>query len=704
MKKNFYKILLIMVISVFSGTALSQANSVELRSGNSVLISSHSSIQEAYNAITAPVSQAYQIWITSGYTGANEIIPVTFIAKDGASASNTITIKPAPGVTSVSVTGTISNNAILVLDGADYLVIDGSAQGDTSKNLLIENTITSGTSSNTINLINGATNNVIKNCIVKNNAQNTAGPRGILFGTAANNPEGNSNNSILNCIIDGSRSALASSGTAANPNQNLLIKGNIIHNFSFTGIWLLSAAPSCVIEDNLIYQVNGYASTGVSGINVGSIPGQSLTIRNNKIIGLTSSSASGITTRGITFTGSAGATYEIYNNFISLTQSMTGTATMYYGIYFTGSTRYTMNIYYNTINIAGTHAGGTSGTPVSAAIYKASTNDTTAINIKNNIAVNTRTGSVTGAYHTGIAMATAAGMLDIDYNVTYAAGSSDSYHAYWAGPFNDLAAYKAAASPQEQHTIFKNTNFVSGTDLHLAGNSIGDADLAGIPVQGITTDIDGNMRDASSPYRGADEAGIPVPVELASFSASVNGTTVDLTWVTVTELNNAGFEVQRSTDKIRWISTGFIKGHGTVSEPVIYRYQDAGLAAGKYYYRLKQTDLTGSFEYHNLSAEVNIGIPSEFSLFQNYPNPFNPATRISFALPAESVVTLEVFDILGSKVLAMGGTQLTAGYHSFDVNIAGSSLSSGTYIYRLTASDYTGKSLFTKTMKMSLLK
>lgn len=704
MKKNFYKILLVMVISVFTGTALSQANSVELRSGSSVLISSHSSIQEAYNAITAPISQAYQIWITSGYTGASEIIPITFTAKDGAGSSNTITLRPAPGVTLASVTGTISNNAILVLDGADYIIIDGSASGDTSKNLIIENLITTGSTSNTINLINGATNNVIKNCTVKNNTQGVAGPRGILFGTAANNPEGNSNNSILNCIIDGSRSSIASSGTAANPNQNLLIKDNIIYNFSFTGIWLLSAAPSCIIENNLIYQTNGYASTGVSGINVGSVPGQNLTIRNNKIIGINSTSASGITVRGMTFTGSSGATYEIYNNFISLTQSMTGAATMYYGIYFAGSSRYNMNIYYNTINIAGTHTGGTAGAPVSAGIYKASTNDTTAINIKNNIMINTRTGGTAGAYHTGLGLATAAGTLDIDYNVSYATGSSDSYHAYWAAPYNDLAAYKTAASPQEQHTIFKNTEFVSPTDLHLTGSSIGDAELAGIPVQGITTDIDGNLRDASSPYRGADEAGSPVPVELASFSASVNGSTVELTWITATELNNSGFEVQRSRDKNNWSAAGFVKGNGTVSEPVIYRYQDAGLEAGKYYYRLKQIDLTGSFEYHNLSAEVNVGVPSEFTVYQNYPNPFNPATKIAFALPVDARVTLEIFDILGSRVMTSGGEELTAGYHSFDVNIAGSSFSSGTYIYRLTAADNSGKSLFTKTMKMSLLK
>lgn len=704
MKKNFYKILLVMIIAVFTGNALSQANSVELRSGSSVLISSHSSVQEAYNAITTPLTQAYQIWITSGYTGASEIIPITFTAKDGAGSSNTITLRPAPGVSLASITGSISNNAIIVLDGADYVIIDGSASGDTSKNLFIENIITTGTSSNTINLINGATNNVIKNCIVKNNTQTVSGPRGILFGTAANNPEGNSNNSILNCIIDGSRSSIASSGTAANPNQNILIKGNVITNFGFTGIWVLSAATSVVIEDNLIYQTNGYSSTGVSGINVGSIPGQSLTIRNNKIIGINSTSASGITIRGITFTGSAGATYEIYNNFISLTQSMSGAATMYYGIYFAGSSRYTMNIFFNSINIAGTHTGGTAGAPVSAAIYKVSTNDTTAINIKNNIMLNTRTGGTAGAYHTGLGMATAAGMLDIDYNVSYAAGSSDSYHAYWGAPFNDIALYKTAAAPQEQNTIFKNTNFVSATDLHLTGASIGDPDLAGIPVQGITTDIDGNMRDASSPYRGADEAGTPVPVELASFSASVNGTAVDLTWITATEINNSGFEVQRSADKNSWSSLAFVKGHGTTSEPVIYRYQDAGLEAGKYYYRLKQVDLTGSFEYHSLSSEVNIGVPSEFTVSQNYPNPFNPATKIAFALPVSANVTLEIFDILGSRVMTLGGSELTAGYHSFDVKIAGSSFSSGTYIYRLTAADNSGKSLFTKTMKMSLLK
>ncbi len=704
MKKVIYIIISFLTLSVFSSKIFSQVNSVELRDGSSTLISSHNSIQAAYNAITTPLTQAYQIWITSAYNGSTETFPIDLGSKEGASASNTIKIKPAPGVGLVTVATSISNNPVINLDGADYVIIDGSASGDTSKNLLIENTITTGTSSNTINMINGATNNIIRNCIVKNNSQNTTGPRGILFGTAANNPEGNSNNSVLNCIIDGSRSAIASSGTAANPNQNILIKGNVITNFSFTGIWLLSAAPSVVIEDNLIYQVNGYASTGVSGINVGSITGQNLVIRNNKILNLISSSGSGVTLRGITFTGSAGATYEIYNNFIALNQTFRGAASMYYGIYFAGSSKYSMNIYYNTFNLSGTHYGGTAGTPVSAAIYKASTNDTTVINIKNNVMVNTRTGGTPGAYHTGLSMATATGILDIDYNVSYASGSSDSYHAYWAAPYNDIALYKAAAAPQEQNSIFKNTNFVSETDLHLAGASIGDPDLAGTPISGINTDIDGNQRNPNNPYRGADEAGTPVPVEIASFSAVVNGSIVELTWVTATELNNSGFEVQRSTDKNNWTALGFVKGKGTVTEPVVYRYQDAGLAAGKYYYRLKQTDFSGAFEYHNLGSDVNIGVPSDFSVSQNYPNPFNPSTKIAFALPVDANVTLEVFDILGSKIMSLNQQGLSAGYHSFDINTAGQGLSSGTYIYRLTADDPAGKSLYVKVMKMSLLK
>jgi hypothetical protein len=81
-------------------------------------------------------------------------------------------------------------------------------------------------------------------------------------------------------------------------------------------------------------------------------------------------------------------------------------------------------------------------------------------------------------------------------------------------------------------------------------------------------------------------------------------------------------------------------------------------------------------------------IPSEFSLAQNYPNPFNPATTISFELPAESRVRLEVYNTLGQVVATLiGGEMRTAGGHTVEFDAAG--LPSGVYFYRIHAGSFT---------------
>jgi hypothetical protein len=94
---------------------------------------------------------------------------------------------------------------------------------------------------------------------------------------------------------------------------------------------------------------------------------------------------------------------------------------------------------------------------------------------------------------------------------------------------------------------------------------------------------------------------------------------------------------------------------------------------------------------------VNFIIPREYLLFQNYPNPFNPGTTIQFDLPEDGLVTLEVYDILGQRVVQLINTEMPLGRHEAYFN--GNIFASGVYIYVLNISDK-----FFKAKKMILLK
>ncbi len=188
-----------------------------------------------------------------------------------------------------------------------------------------------------------------------------------------------------------------------------------------------------------------------------------------------------------------------------------------------------------------------------------------------------------------------------------------------------------------------------------------------------------------------------VPVELTSFTANVSGANVVLNWVTATEINNRGFEVEKSSDNKSFEKAGFVEGNGTTTDVNNYSFTDS-YNGGKVYYRIKQVDYDGSFEYSN-TVEVS-SVPTEFVLNQNYPNPFNPTTNISFNIPVNADVTLNVFNSIGENVAAIFNGNLEAGSHQF--TFSASNLSSGIYFYTLNA--ISANSNYSKTGKMILLK
>ncbi len=190
-----------------------------------------------------------------------------------------------------------------------------------------------------------------------------------------------------------------------------------------------------------------------------------------------------------------------------------------------------------------------------------------------------------------------------------------------------------------------------------------------------------------------------LPVELASFTASFKENHVVLNWLTKTEVNNNGFEVERKTDNSKtanWKNIGFVEGNGNSNTQKTYKFEDKTISNGTYKYRLKQIDNDGQFKYSNTAEVLINAIPKAFALSQNFPNPFNPSTKINYQISKSEFVSLRVYDILGNEVSTLVNEKKSPG--NYEANFNAASLTSGVYFYQIKAGS------FVQTKKMTLIK
>ncbi|MBL7704547.1 MAG: T9SS type A sorting domain-containing protein [Taibaiella sp.] len=432
--------------------------------------------------------------LQSGYVGtsANETFPITFPNNPCINASKTLTIRPATGVTGLTITNTSDAAPVIDFNGATNVTINGINYG-----LTIANTSVAATANtSTIRFINDAKNNVITNCNILGSALVPLGTNGgtIYFATGVTN--GNDSITIANNRIGAnSTTALPSKGIYAQgsttnatlANSSINITGNEISDYFLTGgsagVYVLTGNTQWNISNNKIFQsaTRTFTASGtMNGIYFSNTTsGAGIQITGNTI-GFANSAATGT----LTLTGTvAGAFQGIYLNMNSADTN-------------------TCNINNNIIsNIALTSSSGTF-----YGIQNASSAGSNKININNNQIQNIATTTTTGTLH-GIAWTSAAQMniLGNTVNNISRTGTGTTYGIYSGSSsvnenvsnniISNLIATSTGASTLygiRQNTAAGTKNFKNNQIFSFSGTA--GTTMYGMHIgYGTTIDISGNI-------------------------------------------------------------------------------------------------------------------------------------------------------------------------------------------------------------------
>ena len=583
--------------------------------------------------------------INSGtYTG-QLVIPEI----NGSSVVNTVTFMPNTGAT-VLITSN-STTSTIKFSGADNVIFDGSNNGTASRDMTITNTSTASSTA-AIWMASagpslGSVNNVIKNCNI-NAGANTSGIYGIAIGGATIGTSGadNDNNKIQNNNITKAYIGIWAQGTATtNPGlmDNLQIIGNnlgsstVADYLGHDGI-ILSYGSTCNIEKNTIFNIYAASSTPV-GITISTGIVSSSIIKNN-INSIASTGTGGYGARGIYVnTGSASCNLTIANNFISKIggdgyTSFTNSSPV--GMYFDG-TNGGMKICYNSVYMNGnlTYSGATLSTAI---LFYTSTN--TGIVLKNNIFQNALNNTVSATAKNYAIYTTAPGssFTSCNNNDYYVTGTQGVL-GYFGTAQATLAAWQTALG-HDTSSVNVSPNFTSLTDLHTF-----DSGLNGLaaPIAGITDDIDGEVRNVTTPDIGADEfTPLSTDMGILSVVSPVASCVLGATENVTIQLKNLGGTAITTADLYYKINNGTPVHEvfsGSIAPNATYNYtftQQANLSSpGNYTFKF-YIALTGDQNILNDSL-LNYAISNGWDFYSaNYTMGFEATDDMSLWTKADA--------------------------------------------------------------------
>lgn len=481
--------------------------------------------------------------LTQTTYSAGETFPITILPNVDASSSRKLTIRPAASV-NASITGSLSSNALIRIQG-NFITIDGSNNGTTTRNLSVENT--SVTSPNTILIASTGTtpvtNDTIKNCNITNGINSSTA---IIVGDATTiGNDGYFNNiAIINNRVQKSFHGIFIRAFAQTTNgSGLLVRDNELNAIAanairFTGVYVQGVNGGLITKNRI---GNFEASTSESDKGIWLATGcKNINVLNNVIDSIVYTGSSGYGGHGIFVSSEVtlvnnpaqGANITIANNMISRIRGDGWNYTTIptdnpIGIALSG-TQDSVKVYHNTISLTGNTLNQTSS--MSMGVYIGS--GTNRVDLRNNI-ISNNLGlfSATGYGACGVYAVTANTQFrDINFNdyVVAPLGSGNKFIGQIAaGGSSTLSAWQTATG-KDANSVNIVPVFVSVSDLHLIPCSNTSLEALGTPIAGITTDIDEDLRSLTNPDLGADEwTRCAVALNTKVFLSNVSGGTMD---------------------------------------------------------------------------------------------------------------------------------------------------------------------------------
>ncbi len=594
--------------------------------------------------------------LTDASYNSSETFPITISANGFASGANQLVIKPATGVTAVTITGS-STAALIKLNGADYVTINGSNNLTGTKDLTIVNTNTATTGNGVIWVASAsagdsATNNTIKNCIISGDASTTTqmgifeGPTAAIAATQTFTLSSNINNIYQNNTIYkvqngiwviGKSTTFLTTGTQIKDNN--IGTTNSGEGPGVMGIYA-TLRDAAVIDNNVVQNLNTTtnlsAALGGTTINGGIFvqDSKNTSVTKNDVHNLITGGTSSIRLYGIAeystnFNTVGNPALNLFANNIIYDLHYTGTgATSWQATGLNTNGGYGDKFYNNSVYLTGSPINNVTSGPNAAFANGNAIVSTAAVDIvvRNNIFAYNGTQTV-GQYYNYYTTATDATIIasatvvnnNNYYRVVTGGATGAAIRTGTATAGETLTAWQTSVS-RDANSNETNPQFISTTNLHINPSIKTQVESGGVALAGVTTDFDGDLRfgqpgyagTGTAPDMGADEGNF---VPLTCFPASnltasaTNSTNATMSWTAALPAPSNGYVYEIRTSGLGGSGATGLAASGSVGAGVVTANTSGNPLTANTVYTAYVASYCGGSDYGDWIASATFTTP-----------------------------------------------------------------------------------------------